>query len=110
MKPFKEYVSEDYDYERHPSVPKEVYDANDHVVDMIALDSDIRKKVQIPGMPLMHDVQSLNAINDLYLGTKHPAKFPDHAKAVDEYKKFLSGRIPHLMGHILPTSPKPWRP
>lgn len=110
MKSFNQYVSEDYIYERDPSIPKEVYDANDHVVDMISLDIEMRKKASIPGTPLLHDVQTLNVINDVHLGTHHPAKYPQHAKSIAANMKFLSGKVPHLMGHIMPTTPKPWRP
>lgn len=110
MKQFKQYVSEDYDYDRHPGIPQEIYDANDHVVDMISLDIEMRKKTSIPGTPLLHDVQTLNAINDVHLGTKNPSKFPEQAKSVAANMKFLSGKVPHLMGHITPTTPKPWRP
>lgn len=110
MKQFREYVKEDYDYSRHPNVAKEIYDANDHVVDMVSLDTEMRKKVEIGGIPLLHDMQALNAINGLYLGTLHASKYPEHAKSVEDYKKFLSTRVPHLMGQITPSTQKNWKP
>jgi hypothetical protein len=102
MKRFKEYVFEDYDYERNPNVPKEIYDANDHLVDLVTMDTDLRKKNSIPGNPLMYDMRSLNHIHRLYLGIKHPEKYPEYAKRTKKYIKALSTDYPHLSGHILP--------
>lgn len=105
MKPFVQYVSEDYD--SHQNVPKEIYDANDHLADMVSLDTHFREKYpNTPGFPLLYNMHVLTAIHNLYLGVKHPAKYPDHALKTKEYSDTIEQYTPHLKPYMTHPSSK----
>lgn len=101
MKPFKEYIVEYYDHS-DSQIPQEIHDANDHLVDLVTLDSDLRKKHGIAGNPLMYDMRSLTNIHELYLGTRHPDQYPEYAKNKSTYIRELHKEYPHLAGHFVP--------
>jgi len=104
MKPFMQYLSEDYD-----GVSQEIHDANDHIADMVAHDEEYRKQnPKTPGHPLLYTMHVLTAIHDLYLGANHPEKYPQYAKNVKEYSNTIDKYAPHLKPYIEPHMPRDW--
>jgi len=97
---FRQFIIEVYDYDRSPLVPKEMHDANDHVVDMVEIDENLRKQVELPGRRLLNDMSTLNAIHDHYLASRHGDKYPEHAAKIKEYENIISAKVPHLMAQI----------
>lgn len=112
MKSFRRIIKESgYGYDRS-DIPHEVRMANEHVYDLVRMDSKMRKSLRqvtenpylLNTTPLEYNMPALEAISNHFLGTSFSDKFPHHATKLDEYRKQIEDEYPHLVGLLTPKS------
>lgn len=95
----REYYMDD------PRTPEE-RNADAHLLDMINADGEFRSKnPKLNAFPLEYNQFALISLRNYYLGTLHPAKHPDHANNLAQYKSNIAKETPHLLPHLPTANP-----
>ena len=105
MKVFKNYLKESAYDQLHGTRTQEELNADRHVLSLMDLDEDHRRK-HPESHPLEYDHQTLLAIRNFYLGKLHGDKYPEHAAELEKNKKQVELQHVHLVGDLIPSQPE----
>ena len=105
MKVFKNYLKESAYDQLHGTRTQEELNADRHVLSLMDLDEDHRRK-HPESHPLEYDHQTLLAIRNIYLGHLHGDKYPEHAAELEKNKKQVELQHVHLVGDLIPSQPE----
>jgi hypothetical protein len=101
MKSFKELYESSYYGGMKDTRPKEIIDADRHVMALISADQDHRRYGG-GTPPIENNREALYAIRHYYLGKKHPELHQEHAKNLEKYRETVEKAFPHLVGFLIP--------
>jgi len=105
MKVFKTYLKESVYDQLHGTRTQEELNADRHVLSLMDLDEDFRRKYpQSP--PLEYDHKTLLAIRNFYLGKLHGDKYPEHAAELRKNQDQVERTHVHLVGDLIPSQPE----
>ena len=105
MKVFKNYLKESAYDQLHGTRTQEELNADRHVLSLMDLDEDHRRK-HPESPPLEYDHKTLLAIRNVYLGHLHGDKYPKQAEELEKNKKRVNNHHEHLYGFLIPSQPE----
>lgn len=104
MKVFKNYLKESAYDQLHGTRTQEELNADRHVLSLMDLDEDHRRK-HPESHPLEYDHQTLLAIRNIYLGHLHGDKYPEHAAELEKNKQRVEHYV-HLYADLISSQPE----
>ena len=105
MKVFKNYLKESAYDQLHGTRTQEELNADRHVLSLMDLDEDFRRKYP-QSSPLEYDHKTLLAIRNVYLGHLHGDKYPKQAEELEKNKQRVNKHHEHLYGFLIPSQPE----